>query len=143
MTMTDFCAELRNYFEQAIYIGTFTIADGAIQGVDLQTGQYFRIVESTFNDGVYKYPVNDLTDETFTGGVLAMAVPPSAIALFNKIKEWDDSYGNTAANYNPYTSESFHHYSRSKSIATNARGEIVPTTWQGYFRNELNRFRRI
>lgn len=146
MTITDFCCELNNFFKKEIYLGEFTIEGGRIvlpAIVDIKDGQYFRIVGSVFNDGVYQYPAVGLTNETFRGAVWAMAVPPAALALFEKIQEWDAQYGNSAANYSPYTSETFHHYSRSQHIATNSKGEIVQQTWQGVFRKELSRFRKL
>lgn len=145
MTITDFCEELHNWFDADRIFGTFTISNGEIIVPNgyLRNNQYFRIVGSVFNDGVYKYPSNELIDETFDGAVWAMAIPPAAIALFEKIQEWDAQYGNSAANYSPYTSETFHHYSRSQHIATNSKGEIVQQTWQGVFRKELSRFRKL
>ena len=55
--LTELCAELRNYFEvpNGRHFGKFTISGGSIAPLDfLQEGQYFRIVGSVFNDGVYK-----------------------------------------------------------------------------------------
>lgn len=145
MTITDFCDELHNFFEIEKYIESVTIENGQLAGFSdrLQTDQYFRIVGSVFNYGVYKYPATDLKDETFSGAVWAMAVPPSALALFNTIKEWDSQYGNNADNYSPYTSETMHHYSRSFAVNTNSKGELVRPTWQAVFRKELNRWRKI
>lgn len=145
MTITDFCEELHNFFEIEKYIETVTIENGALLGFSdrLQENQYFRIVGSVFNYGVYKYPATDLKDETFSGAVWAMAVPPSALALFNTIKEWDSQYGNNADNYSPYTSEAMHHYSRTFATYTNSNGEIVRPTWQAVFRKELNKWRKI
>ena len=91
------CAECRNYFVSNIRFGIFKIEDGAIEPLDfLQEGQYFRIVGSVLNDGVYQYPSSDLVDETFDGAVWAMSVPPSFIALSAEIKDWQDfsDFGN-------------------------------------------------
>ena len=144
MTLSDFCYELHNWFEQSKHFDKFTIENGALQDASfLKQGQYFRIVDSTFNDGVYQYPTDELTDETFAGAVWAMAVPPSALALFNTIKEWDSQYGNNADTYSPYTSEAMHHYSRTFATYTNSNGEIVRPTWQAVFRKELNKWRKI
>lgn len=145
MTITDFCAEINNYFVSDRKFGTFTITNGALTGADdfLRENQYFRIVGSVFNDGVYKYPTTDLTNETFDGAIWAMAVPPAALALLEKMQEWDTQYGNNADNYTPYASETMHHYSRSFAIYTNSKGELVRPTWQAVFRTELNRWRKI
>lgn len=145
MTITDFCDEINNSFVSDRKFGTFTITNGALTGADdfLSENQYFRIVESTFNDGVYKHPTTDLIDETFDGAIWAMAVPPAALALLEKIQEWDTQYGNNADNYTPYASETMHHYSRSYAIYTNSKGELVRPTWQAVFRTELNRWRKI
>lgn len=145
MTITDFCEELHNFFEQEKYIEPVTIENGALLGFSdrLQQDQYFRVVGSLFNDGVYKYPTTDLTDETFDGAIWAMTVPPAALALLEKMQEWDSLYGNNADNYTPYASETMHHYSRSFAIHTNSKGELVRPTWQAVFRTELNRWRKI
>ena len=92
--LTEICAEIRNYFEvpNGRHLGTFTISGGSIAPLDfLQEGQYFRIVGSVFNDGVYQYPAASLTDEVFEGAVWAMAVPPTLIALSAEIKAYNDS----------------------------------------------------
>ena len=90
--LTEICAEIRNYFEvpNGRHFGTFTISGGSIAPLDfLQEGQYFRIVGSVFNDGVYQYPATSLTDEVFEGAVWAMALPPSLIALTAEIEEYN------------------------------------------------------
>lgn len=129
------CAECRNYFIKDIHFGTFKIESGAIEPLDfLQEGQYFRIVGSVLNDGVYQYPSSDLVDETFDGAVWAMSVPPSFIALSAEIKDWQDKDGKPSA----YTSESFSNYSYTK--ATNAKGQVA--TWKDVFAPQLNQYRR-
>jgi hypothetical protein len=129
------CAECRNYFVKDIHFGTFKIESGAIEPLDfLQKGQYFRIVGSVFNDGIYQYPAVNLFDETFHGAIWAMSVPPSFIALASDIKTWQDKDGKPSA----YTSESFGGYSYTK--ATNAKGQVA--TWKEVFASQLNQYRR-
>ena len=129
------CAECRNYFVKDIRFGTFKIESGAIEPLDfLQEGQYFRIVDSVFNDGVYKYPATELKDETFYGAIWAMSVPPSFIALASNIEDWQKKDGKPSA----YTSESFGGYSYTK--ATNAKGQVA--TWKEVFASQLNQYRR-
>lgn len=130
------CAECKNYFVKDIHFGTFKIEGGAIEPLDfLQERQYFRIVGSVLNDGVYKYPATELKDETFHGAIWAMSVPPSFIALASDIEKWQEKEGKP----NGYTSESFGGYSYTK--ATNSKGQ--PATWKEVFASELNIYRRM
>lgn len=141
MDMTEFCGYLHNWFTppNGIHLGTFEIKDGSLPPLDfLSDGQYFRIVGSTFNDGVYQYPSADLTNETFDGGIWAMAVPPTVIALFHEVKDWDDKYGESASG--PYQSESFGGYSYTKKSGAN--GNNV-SSWKDAFRTRLNQYRKI
>ena len=137
MDLTNLCAELRNYFETKKRFGTFTISGGSISPSDfLQDGQYFRIVGSVFNDGVYRYPKHDLVDETFKGAVWAMAVPPAVIELLQKIQEFEAATANAPT---AYTSESFGGYSYTK--ATDENG--LPVGWRSVFKKELSRWRKL
>lgn len=131
------CRELRNYFVKDIYKGPVEIADGVLSPSDfLKDGQYYCLVGSVFNDGVHQYPNDVLTDEEFEGEVWAMAVPPSVIALTEKIKAFSES---DASEPSPYTSESFAGYSYQK--ATGADG--VAVTWREVFKRDLNRWRKV
>ena len=136
--LTEICAEIRNYFEvpNGRHFGTFTISGGSITPLDfLQEGQYFRIVGSVFNDGVYQYPA-ELKDEVFEGAVWAMALPPSIIALAAEIKAYNES---DAGKPSPFTAESFGGYSYTK--ATDANG--APIGWQKAFASRLNKWRKL
>lgn len=137
--LTELCAEIRNYFlmPNGIHTGTFSISGGELAPSDfLKEGQYFRIVGSTFNDGVRQYPAVGLVDESFAGAVWAMAVPPAVIALADEIKVFCES---DAAKVSQYQSESFGGYSYTK--ATDKDG--APLTWQGVFAKRLNQYRRM
>lgn len=136
--LTEVCAEIRNYFVKDIHNGTFEIVGGKITPLDfIQENQYFRIVGSVFNDGVYKNTADlVLTDEIFSGSVWAMAVPPSVVALAEEIKKYNES---DEAKPSAYTSESFGGYSYSK--ATDENG--APIGWKKVFANRLNKYRRI
>lgn len=137
--LTELCAELRNYFEvpNGRHFGKFEISGGSIAPLDfLQEGQYFRIVGSVFNDGVYQYPTASLTDEVFEGAVWAMWVPPAVIALAAEIEEYNKSDAGKAS---PYTSESFGGYSYTK--ATDATG--APIGWQKAFASRLRKWRKL
>ena len=135
--LTEVCAELRNYFVASIHNGTFEIVGGKITPLDfIQENQYFRIVGSVFNDGVYQYPAASLTDEVFEGAVWSMAVPPSVVDLAAEIKKYNES---DEAKPSAYQSESFGGYSYSK--ATDSNG--VPLDWKKVFASRLNQYRRI
>ena len=136
--MTEICAILHNYFCDAkdIHKGEFTISGGKITPLDfLKEGQYFRIVGSVLNDGVYKYSDDTtLQDETFKGAIWAMSVPPSLVALASEIEKF-----NTDNQASAYTSESFAGYSYSK--ATDKNG--VPASWKTVYASRLNQWRKI
>ena len=137
MFLAELCAEVRNYFETDKRFGDFTISGGTFAPSDfIQDGQYFRIVGSTFNDGVYRCPATGLTDETFTGAVWAMSLPPDFIALSAEIEEYNKSDAGKAS---PYTSESFGGYSYTK--ATDSNG--APIGWQKAFASRINQWRKL
>ena len=139
--LTELCAELRNYFEvpNGRHFGNFEISGGSIAPLDfLREGQYFRIVGSVFNDGVYQYPATSLTDEVFEGTVWAMAVPSDVITLAGEIGEWETKYGAAAAS--PFTAESFGGYSYTKSGGASAASAV---SWQTQFKARLNRWRKL
>lgn len=138
--LAEVCAEIKNWFHTAIIVGDFTIADGTIDLSDLlQPGQYFRIVGSVFNDGVYQYPADGLTDESFSGAIWAMAVPPAVIELSTEIGEWVGKYADVMNS--PYASESVPNYSYSTKASSGAGGNGA--TWQSVFAPRLNRWRKI
>jgi hypothetical protein len=146
----ELCKECRNFFTKGKIFSRFTIKNGVISSSSpliskdlIKDGQYFRIVGSTFNDGVYRgngSVVDPLTnspiDEEFEGAVWVMAVPPSVIALAAEIKAYVDSDAGKAS---PYVSESFGGYTYTR--ATGANGQ--PLTWQKVFEKRLNTYRRL
>ena len=142
--LSEICAYLRNYFDrnQPKFYGEIRIEDGALVSFEdkLQNGQYFRIVNSTFNDGVYLYPASGLTDETFSNGsVWAMAVPPDLIALIAEMEAWKTN--NAYALNTPYQSESKADYSYSlKSSGNSADGGAMTVINQ--FSGRLARWRK-
>ena len=166
--LEEICRELNNWFDtnpndgtKNHYFGTFVIEDGIIDlsETDIKPNQYFRIIGSVFNDGVYKFeptvtPTQDhpethrpvLTDETFDGAVWAMAVPPSVIALSAEIEAWQEKYGGVDSTaMSPYTSESFggYSYSKSKGGSGNSGADANSGTWQNAYASRLNKWRKI
>lgn len=147
MTLADLCTELNNWFDCYRYFDTFEITNGEIDLSGLASrmavvdGQYFRVVGSKFNDGVYKHPATGMVDETFSGGVWVMAVPPAVLTLLNDIIAWRDKYENVVDS--PFSSESFGGYSYSKSYGQGASSSSTGVTWVDRFANRLNRWRKI
>ena len=143
--LTELCAELRNYFVKEIHSGTFTVDDGGIESLSfLQEDQYFRIVGSVFNDGVWQYNADGMTNmkaETFKGAVWAMAVPPAVIALNTEIDDWCEANAVTLAS--PFVSESFGGYSYSKGYASSMIGGSDPFGWKAHFATKLAPYRRV
>ena len=136
--LTEICAELRNWFvvPNGVHIQTYTISGGSIAPLDfLQEGQYFRIVGSVFNDGVYQYPDTSLTDEVFEGAVWALAIPKSLLDLVAEIEDWSEK--NASAQNTPYQSESFGGY--SYTLKNGADG----ATWKTVFASRLNTWRKL
>ena len=152
--ISELCAELRNYFlrdyvnpEQYIHSGSFVIANGEMQSLPfLKFGQYYRIVGSTFNDGVHKYGSNHrraedsetMIDEEFEGTIWEMFVPKEVVDLSAEIQDWISK--NADAINSPYQSESFGGYSYTKAIASTGK---LSTDWQTHFAGKLNRWRRL
>lgn len=152
--ISEICAELRNYFlrdyvnpERYMHYGRFVIANGEMQNLPfLQNGQFYRIVGSTFNDGVHKYGAiprsmedyETLTDEEFEGAIWEMFVPKEVVDLSAEIEDWISKNADTINS--PYQSESFGGYSYTKAVAGTGR---VSTDWQSHFAAKLNRWRRL
>lgn len=142
--LSEICKELNNWFDrnQPKTYGKIEIASGKITNEDftdaIKVNQYFRIVGSLFNDGVYKYtPSLELTDEVFEGSIWLMAIPKEVVNLSDEIDAWISKYSDVIDS--PYTSESFGGYSYSKASSDNS-GSI---SWQKTFAAKLNLWRKI
>lgn len=155
MDITEICMECRNFFAPAskkddksfIHAGTFTISGHSITPLDfIQTGQYFRIVGSAMNGGVYcntSSGLSTLTNETFTGAIWEMSVPRAFLNLCEDITAWrtqNEAVG--SSNMSPFTSESFDGYSyQIGGGVSHGAGNAV--TWQQQFFKRLNAWRRL
>lgn len=148
--LTELCQELRNWFNRNMdkWDGDFIIEDGVLRNFagKLKPNQYFRIIGSVFNDGVHKYGEGGLTDETFTGSIWAMAVPPAVIALSEDIDAWKAKYdGEDSVVRSPFNSESWGGYSYSKTGSGSGSGSDGSKigSWKAAFAYDLNRWRKI
>ena len=148
--LQQMCEHIHNYFVKDRFEGQFEIADGVIS-LPLLDGQRFLIQGSAMNDGMYTYHAdriqNDddteevgLHDETWTGTICALAVPPAVIALSCEMKAWVDANG--AQVDSPYTSENvIGVYSYTKAQGGSGAGGTV--TVFDIFKDKLNRWRKV
>lgn len=132
---------IHNYFVKEVYRGKFKISGNTLNVDFLQKGQYYRVIGSVFNDGIYKYSSDQLTDEEFTGEVWAMSVPPAVIALADEIEDWLKKYGDVMNS--PFQSESFGGYSYNKGSGGSGGSAIGSADWRSVFGSRLNRWRKI
>lgn len=135
--LTEVLRLLRNWFERDKVFGSFKIQGGVLQGVSIQTNQYYRIIGSVFNDGAHKQG-ETLTDEEFTGAVWLLGIPKEVLSLTEEIEQWVAA--NKTALDTPYQSESFGGYSYSLKSGGGSGGAI---TWQSQFASRLNAWRKI
>ena len=145
--LTQVCQYLRNWFARDILLGDFTITNNTLTYADgtalpLIAGQYFRVVGSLFNDGVHKLDNKlTLTDETFSGAVWSMAVPPVVVSLAEEIAAWITA--NESAINSPYQSESFGGYSYSLKSGGSTGANVGGATWENQFADRLSPWRKI
>lgn len=137
--LTEICTHLHNFFvkseEDKHYQKNIQIKNGVLTpSFDVKQNQYYRIIGSTFNDGVHRFgdATDVLADETFDGSVWLMSVPKSFLDLVSEIEEYQEKYGKAT----PYASESFGGYSYSKS-------DGAATSWQHAFSTRLNAWRKM
>lgn len=173
MMISEVCREVKNWFDYERKFGKFKIEGGNLRfsddegrTLDLQDGQYYRIIGSVFNDGVWQYhepkeenaeeetekpetseepkEIEELRDEEFLGGVWLMAVPRDFLKIVADIEAWNEKYGGIeSAAQSPFSSESFGGYSYSKSSGGSGSGSGTSITWKDNFRSDLNKWRKI
>lgn len=141
MNIKEICDYIHNYFEVDEVSGEFTITDGSLEASFLSENQYYRIQGSVFNDGIYKYPSTDLTNETFKGKVTAMAVPKDVLAVLDEATQWEND--NAKVLQSPLNSESFGGYSYSKGSSSKKDGSQGQITWRDVFGDKLKAYRKI
>ena len=150
--ITEICQYLHNWFDRKPdgtsfpkYYGEFTIENGGLVMDQLAEGQYFRILGSLFNDGVHSFSSSSpLIDETFTGSVWSMGIPPAVVQLAADIEQWQAMYGGIDSEaMSPFQSESYGGYSYSKANRGSDGEGSQEGTWQGTFASRLAPWRKI
>lgn len=142
--LTEICNYLKNWFCDEKYIGYIQIVDGFLycknERINIEEGQYFRIIGSVSSDAVYQYGVDTVADQRFNGAVWLMRVPADLIALDAQIAAWMAKYGGADSEaMSPYNSESFAGYSYSKSSGQDGSSG----SWETAYGPQLARYRRI
>lgn len=146
----EICSRIHNffYFGDALK-GTFTIENHSIMIPSLLVGQYYEIFGSALNDGVYKYGDSSISlkDETFTGEIRPMSLPPKFESLCGEIKTWCDKYlsaDSESSALSPFNSESFGGYSYSKSTGGAGNGTgLSASDWMSVFASRLSPWRKL
>lgn len=130
---------LHNYFliDGALKLGKFKITNGSVELPFLQPGQWFMVEGSVFNDGVYRYQVDEMCDETFHGCIAPMAPDSTFLAVCSEIADWQEK--NAEAVAQPFQSESFGGYSYTRATAKNGSAY----SWKDAFGMRLNNWRKI
>ncbi len=142
--LTELLQYLRNWFKKTEYSGDFTVENGQLKTeysggeISVANGQYFRIRGSALNDGVYQWPATVLQDETFSGAVWGLAIPPAVLTLAEEIEEWQSKYAGSVAS--PYQSES---YSRGSYSRTKASAGQNAVSWKTTFADRLAPWRKL
>lgn len=154
--LTELCQYLKNWFELdqisgkvTITGGTITVASDSLLFSDgnpatILPGQYIHIEGSVYNNGVFQYGEDQLTDETFNGTVWLMGVPQAIIDLDAEITEWRQKYESVSSPaMSPFNSESFKGYSYSKGTVSGGSGAESALGWQTVFYPRLAPWRKI
>lgn len=121
MMLEQILSYLNNWFLVDVYENKYIVKDGEIALPFLQSGQYFRIIGSVFNDGLHQYQSDYLFDEEFDGVVWALAVPRDIASIAEEMELWQAKNGEAVSG--PYQSESFGGYSYSK--VTGSKGSLL------------------
>ena len=137
--LTAICQYLRNWFDRKSdgtrlpsWTEEITISNGELVGFSdrLLPGQYFRILDSVLNNGVWQYGSSYLKDETFTGTVQSMAVPDAVVEAAIALEKFRAKYGEVIDS--PFASENYFGYSWSKAggggAGSSAAANSMPTT---------------
>lgn len=149
--LTEICNDLKNYFPPSskrldlsyIHREHFIISENSITPLDfIKPNQYFRIVGSDMNDGVWQNnagSLKDLIDEEFNGAIWVMAIPRDFIALCEEIRKFNAKIDEMALIEKGYASESWGGY--SYSLSSSAPAAMIE--WQKRINKNLNMYRKI
>ena len=168
-TIEALCAETHNWFTDKPVIDDWKIEGGSLALPFLSVGQFFRIVGSKFNDGIYIMgpdgkvahdidwklpfeeghtwdPIPTVIWKEVEGFTLADEEfhggiwPMSIPKSFIQLAEEIKTYNDSdMAKPTPYISESFGGYSYSKGVGSTGNAD---NSWQKVFGTKLKRWRK-
>ena len=140
VSLYELLVYLRNFFpgQKWHFLGE-EITDKRLSLPGLESGDYYLIEGSRRNNGIHVYGNSDLRNETYTGIVTEVCVPPALLELLDEINAWQDK--NVEAIQSPYQSESFGGYSYTEVSGNTASGEV--TSWKTVFGPRLRTWRKI
>lgn len=166
-TIEALCAECNNYHDTDRIIGTFTIENGSIALPFLRENQFFRIVGSTWNDGVYIYSQDsfivrsstweevmngnlnweevraktwgDLVEHDLVDEVFYGAIWPMRMprAFLELSKKIAEYNESDAAKVSPFTSESI------SGHYSYTKASPSDNSWEKVFASKLKRWRKV
>ena len=140
VSLYELLVYLRNFFPGLHWQFTGAeITGNRIVIPGLETGDYYLIEGSRRNNGIHVYGDADLRNETYTGIITEICVPPEVLAILEEINTWQEK--NAEAVQSPYQSESFGGYSYTKASNSSASGES--TSLKTVFAPRLRRWRKI
>lgn len=132
---------VNNRFERGSVSGSFAAENGMMDVPGAVDGQYFWVEGSVLNDGLHRYPADDMEDEEFVGRVVLLAVPRALVALADEISEW--CAANADAISGPYQSESFGGYSYTRASGGAEDNQAPAASWQLQFGARLRPYRKL
>lgn len=140
--LTRICARLKNHFLRDKHEGTFELVGGTAPLDSLLDGQYFVIVNSVLNDGVFQNAPESLAKirpETFTGRIWSMAVPVDFEELVADIDGFNAKVRELGLTDKGYASEAWGGYSYSLSSGAPAYMQ----EWASRINTGLSMYRKI
>ena len=141
MMLEEVLRYVNNRFECGKSLGRFKVEGGSLDVVGLLDGQYFWVEGSVFNDGLHRFPADDMTDEEFDGAVVWLAVPRALSDIADEIEAWNAE--NASVVDSPLASESFGGYSYTKASGGAQGNEAPAAAWQVHFGARLRQWRKL
>lgn len=149
-TLEQVLYHIHNWFvRETVPVSGCEIRDGSLPASvseRLGAAKWFAVSGSLANEGLHANPPTDLTDETFSGTIAALAIPKALLDVVEEICEYveDTKEADRRARRAEYQSESFDGYSYTrKGDSRSGSGSGGLTGWQAAFAGDLSPWRKI